>query len=80
MVKSAQPERIGTFSALAITTGAAVFERWLTINSEGSTAITVRSLGSYEPVPAPMLITRLASPITELIASCHRGSGRRPIE
>ena len=47
--------------------------RWSIIRWDGSTATTVRSVGSYEPAPAPTLSTRAASP-------ARRGSAARSVD
>ena len=44
------------------TTGAEPDGRWAIMRSDGSTATTSRSRGSYEPAPAPRLTTLTASP------------------
>ena len=49
--------------------------RWAAIVSEGSTAITSMSSGSYEPAPAPTLTTERASPSASLIRCGDRRLG-----
>ena len=51
--------------------------RWPIITSEGSTAVTSRSVGSYGPVPAPTFTTVRASPSAARILAPMRGSSRR---
>lgn len=67
----------GSDSADARTAAAAPGGRAAIIPSEGSTAVTIRSAGSYDPVPAPTFTTVLASPRAAEIAAAMRGSGRR---
>jgi LCP family protein required for cell wall assembly len=50
------------------------------MTAEGSTAVTSRSLGSYEPVPAPTFRTVLASPSAAQTCSAIRGSMGTPDE
>jgi len=45
--------------------------------SDGSTAVTALSFGSYEPAPPPTLTTLRASPSAALIFAAMRGSGLR---
>jgi hypothetical protein len=54
--------RSGSAPALARIAGARPDGRWAAITSLGSMATTYRSLGSYDPAPAPTLITVRASP------------------
>ncbi|MBE1583406.1 hypothetical protein H4W80_001664 [Nonomuraea angiospora] len=52
----------GRRSATASRAGARWRGRWARIAAEGSTATTWRSSGSYEPAPAPTLMTVRAWP------------------
>jgi hypothetical protein len=70
----------GSVSATPCSAGAARSGRLAIISEEGSTAITSRSRGSYEPVPAPMLTTLRASPSAAQILASMRGSARRKSE
>jgi len=47
------------------------------MEADGSTAVTVRSTGSYDPAPAPTLSTVRASPSASRMCAAMRGSGRR---
>src|SRR5262245_21159506 len=47
------------------------------MTSLGSTAMTYRSSGSYDPVPAPTFTTDRASPSASRMADEIRGSSRR---
>jgi putative transcriptional regulator len=47
------------------------------IVADGSTAVTCRSVGSYEPVPAPILRTLCASPSAAWTNAAIRGSATR---
>lgn len=67
----------GRASADAWMTGAAEEGRLRIISAEGSTAVTSRSGGSYEPAPAPTLRTLRALPRTSSIAAAMRESGLR---
>jgi hypothetical protein len=67
-------------SATACTADAVPDARWASITRDGSTATTRRSVGSYEPVPAPTLTTDSASPSALKMKSAIRGSGRREAE
>ena len=60
--------------------GADPLGRWATITALGSIAITCRSDGSYEPVPAPTLATVRASPSAAWIRARIVGSSRRVCE
>jgi hypothetical protein len=77
MAASKLPSANGRSSAKACTTGAAPSGRWAIITSDGSTAVTSRSAGSYAPVPAPMFTTVRASPSAARILAAMRGSSRR---
>ncbi len=77
MAASQQSFSSGSSSARPRTTRAAPGGRWAIITSDGSTAITSRSRGSYEPVPAPTFTTDRASPSAATIAAAIRGSSRR---
>ena len=63
------PGMLGYFSAMLYNPNNVAFE--------GSTATTLQSAGSYDPVPAPMLTMLCAPPRASLIAAAMRGSGRR---
>ena len=71
---SNEPSANGSCSATARTAGAEPGERCAIITSEGSTAVTSRSVGSYEPVPAPTLTTVCASPSAFQMGSASLGS------
>jgi len=71
------PVSNGSSSALACTTGAASGGRWAIITSDGSTATTSRSCGSYDPAPAPTFTTVRASPSATRMRAAIRGSSRR---
>jgi hypothetical protein len=47
------------------------------MTADGSTAVTSRSDGSYDPVPAPTLTTVRASPSAAQIRAAIRGSAGR---
>jgi hypothetical protein len=59
------------------THGAAPAGRWARMTADGSTAVTSRSDGSYDPVPAPTLTTVRASPSAAQIRAAIRGSAGR---
>jgi hypothetical protein len=67
----------GSSSARASTTGAAPGGRCARITADGSTAVTSRSGGSYEPAPAPTFSTDRASPSAARMRAARRGSSRR---
>jgi hypothetical protein len=77
MAASKLPSSNGSSSAYARTTGAELSGRWAIITSDGSTATTSRSRGSYAPVPAPTFTTLRASPSAAWILARIRGSSRR---
>jgi hypothetical protein len=77
MAASKLPSSNGSSSATALTTGAASSGRWAIITSDGSTATTSRSCGSYDPAPAPTFTTVRASPSAARIRAAILGSGRR---
>ena len=77
MAASTDASASGSASAVAITAGAASVPRWPIMTSDGSTARTQRSVGSYEPEPAPTFTTVRAGPSAVWIAAAIRGSGRR---
>ena len=74
MAASKESSGNGRCSAAASTAGPAPAGRWPIITADGSTAVTSRSRGSYEPVPAPTLTTVRASPSAARIGSAGRGS------
>src|SRR5262249_56841709 len=67
----------GSSRADACTTGALPARRWRIIVSDGSTATTGRSRGSYAPAPAPTFTVGRTSPSARVIAPAMRASGRR---
>ena len=67
----------GSRSAAALIHGAASGDRCLTISSEGSTAQTTRSVGSYEPLPAPTLTTVRALSRADMSSGRYPRVGRR---
>ena len=67
----------GRFSAMASTAAVKRAGLCARIDADGSIAVTCRSAGSYEPAPAPTLITVRASPKARLIKATMRGSGCR---
>src|SRR4029450_5019488 len=67
----------GRPSAVAATHGAASAGRCARMTADGSTAVTSRSEGSYEPVPAPTFNTVRASPSAAPTCAAIRGSVRR---
>ncbi len=71
------PSPNGNAPATPRTTAAAPGARCPIIVSDGSTATTARSAGSYDPAPAPTFTTVRASPSARRITAAHRGSGRR---
>jgi hypothetical protein len=77
MAASNAPSSNGSSSATARTIGAAPSARCAIIVSDGSTATTSRSAGSYAPVPAPTLTTVRASPSAARMRRGIRGSSRR---
>jgi hypothetical protein len=64
----------GSVSADPCRQGAAPVGRCRIITSDASTATTGRPSGSYEPVPAPMFTTLIASPSAASIADAIRRS------
>jgi hypothetical protein len=77
MVASTESSSKGSASARAAIAGAEPGGRWPRIVALGSTANTQRPAGSYEPAPAPTLITVRASPRAASIRAAILGSGRR---
>ena len=77
MAASTAPSRSGRSSAKARIAGTRERGRCAAMTSLGSTAITWRSSGSYEPAPAPTLTTVRASPRADMIRARRRGSSRR---
>jgi hypothetical protein len=63
----------------AATQRAAPAGRFARITGDGSTAMTLRPGGSYEPVPAPTFSTVRASPSAAQIRAAIRGSVRRVV-
>jgi len=62
MAASTDASRNGNDAAVARSAGASDAGRCAAMTSLGSTAITWRSVGSYEPAPAPTLTTVRESP------------------
>ena len=77
VVQSKAPPGQGMASAAAAIAGAALRARCRSIVADGSSATTGRSMGSYEPAPAPTLRTVAASPIALRMAEAQRGSALR---
>ncbi len=69
--------REGSVSAQPRTIGADPAACCSIMVSDGSSATTSRSVGSYEPAPAPTFKIFEASPSAAWIAASHRGSGVR---
>ena len=74
---SAVPSASGRLSATPSTARGSAGSRCRAIAVDGSTGITGRSAGSYEPVPTPTFTTVLASPSASCSAAAIRGSARR---
>lgn len=70
----------GRSSAKACTTAPAVAGRCRIISSDGSTATTRRSAGSYDPVPAPTFRMVAAGPSAAAMRAAIRASGFRSSE
>ena len=70
-------DALGQLDAQVGTAFAAAAGRLRIISSDGSTAVTSRSTGSYDPVPAPTFSTLRASPSAVWIIAAMRGSGLR---
>ena len=77
MAASKRRSSNGSSSAKARTTGADPSGRWAIIVSDGSTAVTSRSAGSYAPAPAPTFTTVRASRRAARMRAAIRGSSRR---
>jgi hypothetical protein len=67
----------GRLSAAAATHRAEPLGRCARMTADGSTAVTSRSEGSQEPVPAPTFSTDCASPSAAQTRAAIRGSVRR---
>jgi hypothetical protein len=74
---SKQPSGNGRSSAVASTAAGSPAGRCARIDTDGSTGVTWRSAGSYEPAPAPTFSTVRAAPSAWLIRAAIRASGRR---
>src|SRR5215472_16000581 len=70
--------RNGSASATACTAAAAPRGRCDSITADGSAATTGRSLGSYDPLPAPTLSTGDASPRAAQSGAAILGTSCRP--
>ena len=68
------------YPAVTSKAGANFGGRWARIEADGSIAVTRRSVGSYDPAPAPTLSTVLAEPKARLMYAAMAGSGWRKLE
>ncbi|GGV95110.1 hypothetical protein GCM10010230_09960 [Streptomyces narbonensis] len=74
---SKDPSANGRSSATASTAASSPFGRWALMEADGSTAVTVPPMFSYEPAPAPTLRTVRPSPRALAMKRAMRPSGRR---